>query len=577
MPSRVKMTEPRSVSRWATAIAIPLALALATACTSPSVSEGERIDRQITSDFQQTPDWSGDGHYIKFWRFLANTDGSGLQEISSSWPDDKYVRDLYIDISPDFSRMAYTTYSYDRGLFRNRDSDIEIATSNLDGTSMHRLTRNERGDYLPTWSPDGTKIAFLSDKPGESQIGQDLHVMASDGSDARRLTSELNTAKTPAVWSPDGESAAFVAYELGEKDGQPWYKTIAYTIRWDGAQLTRLGETHSQPAWSDDSRRLAFITSVNGQVAIHVVNSDGSRNREIVQDNAPLYYIKTEGWIHHVDWMPNFSWSPDGSQVMWGNSPVVLADLDGGNPRTILEGRRRMHTAWSPDGTRIAVHATDAGIATTGYSGDVLFTVTSEGRDKRLLVKLYHGKLVVQESHWEEVFQDIEACSEGKIVPIPTVNSGLARDCETLLRIRNTLAGEGGDLNWNENNPIRYWNGVMVEGTPPRVVSLTLSGSINQLNGALPTDIGRLDRLTYLGIVSTQIRGEIPPELGNLTNLEGLDLFDNQLTGPIPESLGELPNLTKLSLQANQLTGCIPASMANNPDLAISHDDLPDC
>ena len=76
-----------------------------------------------------------------------------------------------------------------------------------------------------------------------------------------------------------------------------------------------------------------------------------------------------------------------------------------------------------------------------------------------------------------------------------------------------------------------------------------------ELTGSIPSEIGCLTNLTYLGLSENQLTGEIPSEIGNLTNLERLWLYNNQLTGEIPSEIGNLTNLTNLWLHNNQLTG----------------------
>ena len=88
-----------------------------------------------------------------------------------------------------------------------------------------------------------------------------------------------------------------------------------------------------------------------------------------------------------------------------------------------------------------------------------------------------------------------QLCADRGAVSEPANNPGLVSDCDTLLAVRDTLAGSG-SLNWSADTPISQWYGVTVTGSPLRVTKLTL--------------IGR------------ELTGEIPGELGNLTNLQSL-------------------------------------------------------
>ena len=83
----------------------------------------------------------------------------------------------------------------------------------------------------------------------------------------------------------------------------------------------------------------------------------------------------------------------------------------------------------------------------------------------------------------------------------------------------------------------------------------------NQLDGAIPSELGDLSNLDRLDLSGNQLTGSIPVALGNLSNLRFLNLGDNQLTGTIPSALGNLRSLEWLYLFNNQLEGTLPSAL----------------
>ena len=325
------------------------------------------------------PQWTPDGNHIVFSHgrniHTVNSTGSRLWLVDGdSGVDDAAI---YPNVSPDGSRIAYFARKHSTGWFPwNKDDDWEIVTSTLNGSDRRRLTKNEGYDTSPVWSPDGSRLAFLSSDKFLNNRG--IYTMAADGSDLQPVVKFLDFGNSlgfrvsnktlPPVFSPDGNHMAFVVENPGE------YEKVMYVVEPGGSGLTRLEGNMGLPAWSPDGRRIAFVIgSPSSTVArLYTAETNGSDPREIFE------FPKEES-----SWTDSISWSPDSSAILFG--PYVV-ETDGSSMKRLASPGYR--ASWSSDGSRIAVYA--------GSSTEVvLYTVARDGSDGRVLVdKAEDGRLV---------------------------------------------------------------------------------------------------------------------------------------------------------------------------------------
>lgn len=153
---------------------------------------------------------------------------------------------------------------------------------------------------------------------------------------------------------------------------------------------------------------------------------------------------------------------------------------------------------------------------------------------------------------------DIELAPSTSCRQLSNGNPGLQEDCDLLLAARDQLSGSA-KLNWTPSTPIHFWQGVVLGGTPMRVIALDLSR--RAIDGAIPAGLGNLEELVSLRLHRNALTGPIPPELGKLARLQELLLGNNALTGSLPKELGNLSQLTALHLRRNQLQGPIPSEL----------------
>ena len=154
-----------------------------------------------------------------------------------------------------------------------RHGHTEIYVMDADGGNQERLTNNTADDDYPTWSPDRTKIAFISDRNrGLLQI----YVMDAHGKHAIRLTDGLRK-KGDLDWSPDGRKIAFTSW-----NGQ---KSNISVMDADGNNAFKLTDGQ-EPSWSPDGRTIAFVSGRDWRDQVCVIGVDGNGLERLTQDVA---------------------------------------------------------------------------------------------------------------------------------------------------------------------------------------------------------------------------------------------------------------------------------------------------
>ena len=236
----------------------------------------------------------------------------------------------------------------------NRDGNSEIYVMDTDGGNQRKLTNNRHGDWSPSWSPDGKRIAFVSNRDGHVIDGiptSDIYVMDADGGNQQNLTNNPPGSDWFPSWSPDGKRIVFSARREGHFENKFSITNEIYVMDADGGNQQRLTENRKNdwnPSWSPDGKRIAFSSDRKGDIVnfeIYVMDADGQNEQRL-----------TENRVH--DWFP--SWSPDGKRIAFtsrrdGNDEIYVMDADGGNQRRLTHhDDSDEDPSWSPDGKRIA-------------------------------------------------------------------------------------------------------------------------------------------------------------------------------------------------------------------------------
>jgi Tol biopolymer transport system component len=168
-----------------------------------------RITHTAGAVFDATPAWSPDGTTIAFTRIVVKTDAEHQQEAiyvtAASRPSAKKLIDGggAPAWSPDGTRIAYTSIRDRNGrtCFEECTTSGELYVANADGSNAKRLTRSKADDQMPTWSPDGRSIAFVSDRSDTKRHDNEIWVVRADGSGLRRITHDAAWNLDPA-WRP---------------------------------------------------------------------------------------------------------------------------------------------------------------------------------------------------------------------------------------------------------------------------------------------------------------------------------------------------------------------------------------
>ncbi|MFN2526103.1 MAG: TolB family protein [Actinomycetota bacterium] len=234
------------------------------------------------------------------------------------------------------------------------------------GSGATRLTESAASEGSAVYSPEGSQIAFDS----FGRYGSEIHLMNAEGSNRRPLTKGPFYKFLPQ-WSPTGDQILYQATSDLETD------SIIFKIDTDATgktMLTGRERINTQPAWSPDGTKIAYVHSTHGSSDIYVMNADGTNKRRLTKSET------FETWP---------AWSPDGREIAFSrhrsgsnsNGYDILAiDLSGRvRPIANRDELSEEQPLYSPDGRRISYR---------GCQGTAcgLEVVNAAGTNRRVLV-----------------------------------------------------------------------------------------------------------------------------------------------------------------------------------------------
>jgi Tol biopolymer transport system component/polyisoprenoid-binding protein YceI len=266
--------------------------------------------------------------------YAVNVDGSDLTRLTRPVGGGRWSFDFSPQLSPDGSKIVYT-----RGIGTQTSGEPDqVYVIAADGSGRpKRLTEGGFNATLwPTWSPDGSKLAFVRSEGDSSGIW----VARANGKNARPLTQDdlLEGALTPdefPTWSPNGKKIAYNSFLADGNDD-------IFVMNADGSgqtRLTRGPEYESDPDWSPNGRRIAF--SRDGD--IYLMSPDGSNVRRLTRgsarDGAPA-------WSRDGRWLA-FVRADESGTTFAGPSRIIVMRANGSQVGRVALPREAFWPSWT--------------------------------------------------------------------------------------------------------------------------------------------------------------------------------------------------------------------------------------
>lgn len=224
---------------------------------------------------------------------------------------------------------------------------------------------NKATNYLPKWSPDGSKIIFCS----TINDNWEIYSMNADGSNLTRLTNNTASDSAP-FWSPGGKRIVF----FSERDGN----REIYTMKADGSEQTRLTINAAgdfNPSYSPDGKKIVFVSDRTGANEIFIMDENGKNQKALTKES-------------NVSGVTRPTFSPDGRQIAFYSSKtgkdsdkrsLYLMKSNGSQIKPINAPSFDGNQFWSPDGSKFVFDASATGGNTSGNGEWEIFSMNSDG------------------------------------------------------------------------------------------------------------------------------------------------------------------------------------------------------
>ena len=383
------------------------------------VSWDGKQQRQLThtAESESSPRWSPDGKWLSFLSSRGGSDGPQLWLFDRNGGEARRVSDVANGIedyawSPDSKRLVFVVSDahdttpasrtkppivIDRLHFKSdpggyaRDDHDHLALFGLDTRTLEPLTSGSHDETDPVWSPDGTRIAFVSKRvagdPDRSE-NDDIFVMkATPGAEVTRLTTYDGEDDGRIAWSPDGQSIAYLTgLALPDHSYRMWKLAVVSST---GGAATILSDALDrqviEPAWSADGKWIYVLEEDDRSQYVARIPAQGGRVERVAGDK------------HMVT---SLSLGSDGAATLTvasdGEPPEIYA-LEGGAMRRLTH----QNDAWLRD-IQLGITEEFASRGKDGYEVHGLFVKPASyvgGRKYPALLRIHGGPACCQDSH----------------------------------------------------------------------------------------------------------------------------------------------------------------------------------
>lgn len=291
---------------------------------------------------------------------------TGKQVMASRYTGDKKeTRKIAHAIADDI----ISAITGEKGIFKTRIAFVyndkggkEIFAMDYDGEGVEAVTQNGSINLSPSWSPDGSALAYVSYKDGKPAV-----YIRELKSGIEIKLSIPNGTSLGASWAPDGQKLAIVISMEGNAE--------IYTINRDGRGLARLTNNWGldvSPSWSPDGKEIAFVSDRGGSPQIYIMDSSGGNVRRITYEGK---------------YNASPSWSPKGDKIAFagmkdGKFDIFSINPDGsGLAQLTVNAGSNNNPTWSPDGRFISFTST----RDDGYN---IYLMKSNGGDQKRITSM---------------------------------------------------------------------------------------------------------------------------------------------------------------------------------------------